>query len=228
MLLVVKVKAFPSLKSPFYSDKIYYPMQNKLYKNKKRVQRLRQSGLRPWRMVASILLVICGIVFFPFWVKRIRDPWMSIALFFIFFQAVAVVIDVLQGRIPLKFNMVIKAFSKYVWGTILEILFLLLILPVIAIEIILGPFMAFLFLLSLYVLGLFFIEKILKIDIKGVISFLQNWIHAAMALVIALLSGLVCFKNAWLERFIDCWVDKATDLITFIEAGERKGDQVRE
>ena len=194
---------------------------NNTSRNKKRATKLKRSGLRPWRMIASIILFIAAFIFFPYRAIHANSSLILIAGFFLFFQGTAVAVDLLQGRIPLKPKTILTVFSRYVWGTFLEILFVLFILPVIAIEMVLSPFMSIVFLLSIFGLILFFVEEVLKIDIKGVISFLKGP-QTLLALGVMLASGFILTKQAWLERFIDNWVDKAGDIIVFIETGQRK------
>jgi hypothetical protein len=196
-------------------------MENKKIKSKQQLEKFKGPDFQPWRILASIALFTGGIFLLPYASQHFENPINYYVFFFLFFQALAMVIDVVQGRIPLKPPVMFMVFLRYVFGTFLQLLALALCVPLIAILFFLGPVMFLLFFLALVGVLVFVIEEILRIDIKGVHSFL-NWYQALIASGVIYLTGLSLFKREWIEKFFDLWLDKVTDLIVFLETGKKK------
>lgn len=195
-------------------------MKNKVINSKKQIEKFKGPGFSPWRILASIALFIGGIFTLPYAAKYFDHPINFYVFFFLFFQALAVVISVVQGHIPFKASVMFTVFLRYVFGTLLQLLALALCVPLLAIMFFLGPVMFMLFFLALVGVIVFFIEEILRIDIKGVSSFL-NWYQSLIALGVIFLSGLALVKRDWIEKFFDLWIDKVTDLIVLLETGKK-------
>lgn len=196
-------------------------MKNKAINSKKQIEKFKGPDFSPWRMLVSIALFIGGIFSLPYAAKHMENPINFYVFFFLFFQALAVVISVVQKRIPFKASVMFTVFLRYVFGTFLQLLALALCVPLIGIMFFLGPVMFLLFFLALVGVVVFFIEEILRIDIKGVHSFL-NWYQSLIALGVIFLTGSALIKREWIEKFFDLWIDKVTDLIVFLETGKKK------
>lgn len=200
-------------------------MQKKEPKNKQRIQKMKDSGFRPWRLLLSIALFLIALIAIPgLGAKYIKNPINFFVFFFLAFQALAVVIDVAQGRLPCKIAVIFKVFLQYVLGTLLQILALLLCLPVIAVTFFWGPFMMLVFFVGSVGLVVYFIEGVLGIDIKGVVSFVKG-VEVLITLAVVLVSGFLLSRLSWADKFFNLWIDKVTDLIVFLEGAAPPADK---
>ena len=198
-------------------------METKESKHKKRIEKIKDAHISFWRLPVSIVVFVAGFFSFFFLAEKIKNPWDLVAFFFLFFQALAVVVGVVRGDIPFKAGPIINHFLWYVFSTFLQLLLIILILPTILIEMILFQFMIVVSLVGFACLVVYFIEIILGIDIKGVVVPFNNGTQVLLTLGAVIVSSFIVYKNSWVKRFIDAWVDKATDLIVFLETG-RKND----
>ncbi|MGD2087890.1 MAG: hypothetical protein PVH61_17060 [Candidatus Aminicenantes bacterium] len=190
---------------------------------KKHADKLKEASLSPWRYLLSITAFIATLFLLPAIVKGSQSIWDALAWFYLIMAAAAAVIDVIQGRAPLRISVIFPLFISYILRIFAEILLLALALPVIALMFVLGPVMFLVCFVSLGMVVMYFIKEILGIDIKGVtVPF--GGLTALGALAAMLISGFVLFRFIdKTDRLMDFWLDKIVAAFLFINNRRRPG-----
>lgn len=192
---------------------------------KKHTDKLKGANLSPWRYLLSIAAFIATLFLLPAVFKGSQSIWDGLAWFYLIMAAAAAVIDVIQGRAPLRIKVIFLLFISYLLRIFAEILLLALALPVIALLFVLGPVMFLVCFVSLGMVVMYFIENILGIDIKGVVV-PYGGLTALGALAAMLISGFVLFRFIdKTDRLMDSWLDKIVGIFLFINNQGRRGKQ---
>jgi hypothetical protein len=183
---------------------------------KKYADKLKEASLGPWRYLLSIVAFIATLLLLPAVFKGSQSIWDALAWFYLIMAAVAAVIEVIQGRAPLRISVILRLFISYLLRIFAEILLLALSLPLIVLMFILGPVMFFVCFVSLGMVVMYFIVVILGINIKGVVV-PYGGLTALGALAAMLISGFVLFRFIdKTDRLMDSWLDKIVDAFLFI------------
>ncbi len=192
---------------------------------KKHADKLKEASLSPWRYLLSIAAFIATLFLLPAIVKGSQSIWDALAWFYLIMAAAAAVIDVIQGRAPLRISVIFPLFLSYLLRIFAEILLLALALPVLALLFVLGPVMFLVCFVSLGMVVMYFIENILGIDIKGAtVPF--GGLTALGTLAAMLISGFVLFRFIdKTDRLMDSWLDKIVGIFLFINNRGRRGKQ---
>lgn len=189
---------------------------------KKHAEKLKEASLSPWRYLLSIAAFTATLFLLPAIVKGSHSIWDALAWFYLLMAAAAAVIDVIQGRAPLRISVIFPLFLSYVLRLFAEILLIALALPVLALMFVLGPVMFLVCFVSLGMVVMYFIENILGIDIKGAtVPF--GGTTALGALAAMLISGFVLFRFIdKTDRLMDFWLDKIVGAFLFINNRGRR------
>ena len=192
---------------------------------KKHADKLKEASLSPWRYLLSIAAFIATLFLLPAIIKGSHSIWDALAWFYLLMAAAAAVIDVIQGRAPLRISVIFPLFLSYVLRLFAEILLIALALPVLALMFVLGPVMFFVCFVSLGMVVMYFIENILGIDIKGAtVPF--GGMTALAVLAAMLISGFVLFRFIdKTDRLMDFWLDKIVGAFLFINNRGRRNKQ---
>ncbi len=189
------------------------------------VEKLKNSGYKPWRLLASYAIFIGIFAVIPLSPRLFEHPvnWI-IALYFLF-MAGASVIEAVQGRIPFKPGPLIGTFLDYVLKTTLEIFASILVIPLLGLHILAGPLMLTLFLGSIFGIAIYVIEVVFGYDIKGYGSIL-NGIQVLIAIPVAVLSFWAMMQFLKVYDFIEKMMDKIVDFILYLYRGKKKDSPV--
>jgi hypothetical protein len=200
-------------------------LQKRTADMKKHADKLKEASLSPWRYLLSIAAFIATLFLLPAIIKGSQSIWDALAWFYLLIAGATAVIDVIQGRAPLRISVIFPLFLSYVLRLFAEILLIALALPVLALMFVLGPVMFFVCFVSLGMVVMYFIENILGIDIKGAtVPF--GGMTALAALAAMLISGFVLFRFIdKTERLMDFWLDKIVAAFLFINNRGRRNKQ---
>lgn len=183
---------------------------------KKHADKLKGASLSPWRYLLSIAAFTATLFLLPAIFKGSQSIWDALAWFYLIMAAAAAVIEVIQGRAPLRISVIFRLFISYLLRIFAEILLLALSLPLIVLMFVMGPVMFFVCFVSLGMVVMYFIVMILGIDIKGVVV-PYDGLTALGALAAMLISGFVLFRFIdKTDRLMDSCLDKIVDVFLFI------------
>jgi hypothetical protein len=195
---------------------------------KKHADKLKEASLGPWRYLLSIVAFTATLLLLPAVFKGSQSIWDALAWFYLIMAAVSTVIEVIQGRAPLRISVIFRLFISYLLRIFAEILLLALSLPLIALMFILGPVMFFVCFVSLGIVVMYFIVVVLGIDIKGVVV-PYGGLTALGALAAMLISGFMFFRFIdKTDRLMDYYLDKIVDAFLFINNLGRRSNQKSE
>lgn len=182
---------------------------------KKHADKFKEANVGPWRYLLSIVAFLATLFLLPAVFKGSRSFWDGLSWFYLIVAALATLIDVIQGRIPLRITVIFGQFISYVMRILMEVLLIILALPVMALFFIMGPVMFFVFFVSLAMVLAYFVEVILGIDVRGIVVSYDG--YTALAALVALpISGYVFYRAIKAENLMDSCIEKIVDVFLFI------------
>lgn len=187
---------------------------------KRHLETLKTSGYKPWRVVFSYVIFIGLFVLIPLTPRFFLHPVHWAIGLYLLFMAGATAIEVVQGRVPLKPGPIFRSFVNNLAITIFEMLIMVLILPLLALQFLAGPVMLFLFLGSIVGIVIYVIEGIFGYDIEGVVS-IFNGTHALVAIPVAILSFWAMLQFLKVCDYIDKMMEKTAGLVVYLYKGKK-------
>ncbi len=174
--------------------------------------------------IAAIAVFMVGLwLFFAFgdWLSvwKIDGYFKTFLFFFVLYvgaQLLATLIDFLQGKHKATFKNFIILWSGYLFMTLINLLILVLLIPMMALQFLLGPVVFFVGFISLATLVIYFVQNILGFDWVGHPPTPEVAKYAMIGLLFCLGAfGLVYY---WVknnihpeDKLIDFWIDKLAD-----------------
>lgn len=187
---------------------------------KRHLETLKTSGYKPWRVVFSYIIFIGLFVLIPVTPRFFLHPVHWAIGLYLLFMAGATAIEVVQGRIPLKPGPIFHSFVNKLAITIFEMLIMVLVLPLMALQFLAGPVMLFLFMGSIVGIAEYVIQGIIGYDIKGVVQ-VFNGTHALLAIPVAILSFWAMLHFLKVCEIIDKMMEKTAGLIVYLYKGKK-------
>ena len=125
------------------------------------IRRVKDAGVKPWRMLLSIIFFVFTIIMLPKIFEQGVGPLDSFAWFYLAMALLATLIDVIQGNVQFRIGLIISTFLGYMFRMFLEVALIILSIPVIVLVFFLGPVMIIIFFVSSVILVVYFIESVL-------------------------------------------------------------------
>lgn len=186
-------------------------------------ERIKKSGTGVGELAAIAVFMIGLWLLFAFgdslaaW--EIDSTFKIFLLFFVLYvgaQLAAVLIDFLQGNHKATFRNFVILWSGYLFMTLINLVIWVLLIPIIALQFLLGPVAFFVGFMSLATLLIYFVQHILGFDWVGHPPTPQTAKWAMVGLTACLAAfGLVYY---WVKKninpediLIDFWIDKVAD-----------------